>query len=429
LTPYFALLSVPLALSLLAAAQRQRRAGWPSLLLVFTLYLVFIGGRYQVGPDWPAYAGIHAEIRHQSLRDTLGEVEPLSYGLFWLAQDLGYGMYLSNVVAAAILLLGVLAFARQTPNPHLAIVIASPFVLFIIGMSAVRQSMAIGILFFLFSIWRRTGPILRLALIALASLFHVTAAVLVVLALPEWLLARPRALLERWWAPWQSRWQSRRQRRERRRRLRARTSRHSRWRRAARRAATRAAARPESTRPRAERGPLIRWGGRALIAGLVALAVYYSFIDNAVYRDAVDRYSATYIALDGPERVVSPGALPHLSLVLLPVLFLILQHRRIRPHLRMRGIVWAGALLSLANLPLFLISSTGASRMIVYFYFVPMMVYPAVALSYGRATAIRVLIALAIGGLHFGLLAVWLLYANNSWQYLPYQNLLALGRP
>jgi hypothetical protein len=34
----------------------------------------------------------------------------------------------------------------------------------------------------------------------------------------------------------------------------------------------------------------------------------------------------------------------------------------------------------------------------------------------------------AVGALHFAILAVWLLYANNAWQFLPYRNLLLLDR-
>ena len=185
MTPYFLLLSVPMLASMVVAIERRPRAvGWLWMLPVFALYLVFVGWRNWTGSDWYSYQAIHSRVLNQTFLETMSEAEPLSYGLFWLTRYFGYGFHLSNAIAAFIFLGGVFAFAMQTPNPFLAVVVASPFLVIVMGMSALRQSMAIGVLFLLFSIWRRTNLAVRLGLIGLAALFHLSAVVMAILAVP-----------------------------------------------------------------------------------------------------------------------------------------------------------------------------------------------------------------------------------------------------
>ena len=117
----------------------------------------------------------------------------------------------------------------------------------------------------------------------------------------------------------------------------------------------------------------------------------------------------------------------HMSLVLIPVFFFLAQHDRLVSWLRMRGLVWVGSLTSLLLIPLFFVSSEGVTRLTPYFYFVPMMIYPAAIWAYSRSVATRIFITIAIGALHIGILAIWLSYANHSPEYLPYRNLLFAG--
>ena len=83
----------------------------------------------------------------------------------------------------------------------------------------------------------------------------------------------------------------------------------------------------------------------------------------------------------------------------------------------MIGIFGALGLLALNT-----VSTTVASRLTLYFYFVPMMVYPALTLAFGKKNRnfIMTIIILA----HFAILTVWMLLGNHSIHYVPYRNLL-----
>jgi len=166
--PYFILLSLP---SLLALSKTEH-GGRGTYFFVFTSYVFFVGLRYHIGADWSGYLNIHDGLAGEPLVSVFEQSEPLSYLLFWFSENSGYEMLLSNIGAAAILMTGVLAFARRTVNPWLAVVAATPYLIIAFGMSGISQAMGVGVFLLGLSQWEKSSMVRRSVGIVIAALFH-----------------------------------------------------------------------------------------------------------------------------------------------------------------------------------------------------------------------------------------------------------------
>lgn len=144
---YWLLLAFP-SLFVLGASTRSamRRGGLAALgLAAFMLYYVLLAGlRYQTGGDWLNYQNIYDAIDGRGLGFAMTMTDPLFGLLNWISAELSLGMFPINFICPAILLAGVVSLARRTPNPWLAITLAVPYILIVIGFGYIRQAAAIG---------------------------------------------------------------------------------------------------------------------------------------------------------------------------------------------------------------------------------------------------------------------------------------------
>jgi hypothetical protein len=152
---------------------------------VFLIFVVIVGLRYRVGMDWANYEAIHSNMIRFSLGNVLSGSEPLSNTLFWISKRFSNGSLITNVAAAFILMFGVFSLARQTSDPWIAIVAATPYLVVVIGMSGIRQAMAMGVFLFALANWYRYSAAKRFIFIAIASLFHTSAIILACFAVFE----------------------------------------------------------------------------------------------------------------------------------------------------------------------------------------------------------------------------------------------------
>lgn len=325
-----------------------------SLLLWYTTfitYLLFIGLRYRVGPDWWQYSYIHTSLAYYNFWDIMFRPEPLSYFLFWLSETLGFHVYLSNIVAAAILMIGVLCFARRTASPWLALVAATPYFIVVVSMSGIRQSMAAGIMLFLLSRWERYSFLKRGLYILVAAMFHTSA------------LANNILLVTKLNIP-------------------------------------------------------LRY--KLFIGTLVLLMTFYLGSEVPLYADNVLQYRHRY--LEGNYSVESIGSLYHIAMIAFPALLGFIYKKRIADNVYNPTLLDFGLYASLAVFIINLFSSTVASRLTIYMYFVPMIVYPALVASAGPRTKLLAMFAVIM--FHFLILASWFTLGNVAFAYIPYQNIL-----
>ena len=165
--PYFVMIGIP---SLFALAGVRRRG--VLLLLVFLLFWLFVGYRFHVGTDWDGYVRIYEGNKLRPASELFYDREPGFKLLMWAGSHLGGGVILVNAVAALSFCWGVFAVAKRCVEPYLALVVAMPMLVVAFAMSATRQSLAVGIIFYLFATWDKRTTIGRMAFVFLATLFH-----------------------------------------------------------------------------------------------------------------------------------------------------------------------------------------------------------------------------------------------------------------
>src|SRR3954468_8016534 len=166
---YGAVLAIPLLLAWSPSASRGISIG---LLAYFLLLLVFIGLRYEIGPDWHAYLEMFLEYQYNGLAEVLAQKEPGFFALNKVSELLGYDLQGVIFVCALLFLVGVFAYAAQTASAWIALGVVTPSLIFVIGMSGIRQGAAIGIIYFLLARWTKFSFMTKVVVIVGAGTIH-----------------------------------------------------------------------------------------------------------------------------------------------------------------------------------------------------------------------------------------------------------------
>jgi hypothetical protein len=160
----------------------ENRSGSRSRLLLLMLFVVFcvlIGWRYDTGGDWGNYANYTEQVALQSLSATLSGGEA-GFGLVtWLSAWLGWDVYGSMIFCGVVLMYAVVRFAQRQPDSWLAVTAAVPYLIIVVGMGYIRQAAAIGFIM-LALLDFESGKRLRCGLyVILATLFHTSSLVVI----------------------------------------------------------------------------------------------------------------------------------------------------------------------------------------------------------------------------------------------------------
>jgi len=325
------------------APSSQTLAWW----LVWLFFSLAIGLRFEVGGDWFTYAR-HLELRSAtSLADVLLGSDPGYYLVNWLVAQAGGSIILVNTVCGMIVMAGVVRFARSQPLPWLALLVAVPYLIIVVGMGYTRQSVALGFLLLGLVSLRNRQMRWFVFWVMLGATFHKSA----VLMLPVAALA---ATSNRFWS--------------------------------------------------------VLW------VGLMSLVGGYLFVFDSAERLWTNYVEADYQSQGGLIRVLM-NAVP-------AVLFFVFQ-RSLRLLDSERKLWFWMSLMTLACIPLVLISSTATDRVALYLIPIQMFVFARLPLIVADSRQ-RGLITLAVVG-YYGLVqAVWLLFASHAFVWLPYRMVWAV---
>jgi len=161
-------------------------ASWWLITLGLSL---FIGLRHEVGGDWGNYVANLESIDPNSLSpngEGLGwlATRETVYRLFeWLGKKSGGDIYLVNLLCATLFAYGLARFCRSLPRPWLALAAAIPYLVIVVAMGYTRQGVAIGCAMAGFTALTHGQHLRFLFWVILAAGFHLTALVLLPLAL------------------------------------------------------------------------------------------------------------------------------------------------------------------------------------------------------------------------------------------------------
>jgi hypothetical protein len=144
---------------------------------------VLIGWRFEVGADWQSYVNHVYLAGSRGLGDVLTGSDPGYALLNWVAWHLGLGVYGVNIVCGGLFSIGLIVFCRQQPRPWLAMAVAMPYLVIVVAMGYSRQGVAIGLAMLGLAGLAQKSNLRFVAWIALATLFHKSAFILLPLAM------------------------------------------------------------------------------------------------------------------------------------------------------------------------------------------------------------------------------------------------------
>lgn len=165
---------------------------YPSIWIsCFILIVIFVGLRNNVGMDWNNYLWMIQRANFGGWLQSLAVAEPGYATLLFISGKMGWGIYGAYTMGTIIFTAGLFKYARTTPYPWIALAVAFPYLITVIAMSGARQAVAIGVLFWLFGQWYNTSLLYRAGLILLATSFHASAIVFLLLITSDMQIRKP----------------------------------------------------------------------------------------------------------------------------------------------------------------------------------------------------------------------------------------------
>lgn len=154
----------------------------PFVLLMIPFLTLVIGYRYEVGGDWFNYFNYLDGVAGLAFRETLSMSDPAYQVINWVSNEFGWGIFGINLISGLIFSIGLVLFCRDLSRPWLALVVAVPYLVIVVGMGYSRQGVALGLAMIGFLSLQK-GSMLRFVFwIMLAAAFHKTAVVLIPIA-------------------------------------------------------------------------------------------------------------------------------------------------------------------------------------------------------------------------------------------------------
>jgi hypothetical protein len=154
---------------------------------------LIIGYRFEVGGDWLNYLWNYLDARYLTLAELVSERGDPAYSLVTvISTQAEWDIYGINLICGGIFSAGLLVFCRSQPRPWLALLIAIPYLVIVVGMGYTRQAAAIGLLMLALVNLGRNKVAKFVFWLALGAAFHKSALII----LPIAILAKVR---NPWW--------------------------------------------------------------------------------------------------------------------------------------------------------------------------------------------------------------------------------------
>lgn len=149
-------------------------------ILLFIIYIAFIGLRFEVGGDWLQYIDILEVSKHQpwvGFEALVGD--PAYYWINKIAGTLGQEIYFVNLCVAVIYTSCLFTFCQRLKNPYLGLTVAFPYLTTVVAMGYTRQAGAIAFELLALGALESNRRINSILFFILALIFHKTAIFLI----------------------------------------------------------------------------------------------------------------------------------------------------------------------------------------------------------------------------------------------------------
>jgi hypothetical protein len=179
---YWAILILPALLGL-SPVKADHNLKTLILLMFGLMLIILIGFRHEVGGDWFRYLEITNKINigEFNLAQESGGIGYQS--VQWVSVNYLNGVYATNLICAIFFVFGLVRFCQNLPIPWLALFVSTPFLIVVVSMGYTRQAAAIGFLMWGLVDLMNGKRIPFVVSVLIASLFHITAVVMLPIAL------------------------------------------------------------------------------------------------------------------------------------------------------------------------------------------------------------------------------------------------------
>lgn len=335
------------ALSALTGGQggANRRGARYGLALLLIAFAVLIGARFEVGGDWVSYEEINEYIRHETLAASMSFGDPGFGFVSWVLSRVGLGAAGPSMFCGSVLIYGLWRFGKSLADPWLAVTAAVPYLLIVVGMGYVRQGAAIGFVLIALTQFEQGRVVHFLKWVGVATLFHVSA--ILVLPLAAFVVVRKRPI------------------------------------------------------------------------AFVPLAALGAALYVFLLAPRMDRFYENYVVAEYD----SSGAFVRLAMNAVPATIFLIYRKRFPVTEASRAFWTSVAVLSLALVALVLVSpaTTALDRIGLYCIPIQLFVFGNIGAVITRTIPGRRLVSIAAVTYYAGVLFIWLNYATNAENWIPYK--------
>lgn len=159
-----------------------RRIRLDSVWILTTLLLALMMGlRYRVGGDWFAYERMLEQARYMTFDQAVNRGDPGYWVINWIVGQAEGSLVRVNLIIGAIFSIGLVIYCRSLPRPWLAITVAFPYLILVVGMGYARQGVALALIMIGLVALGRGRFLWFVFWVMVAALFHKTAVVMIAL--------------------------------------------------------------------------------------------------------------------------------------------------------------------------------------------------------------------------------------------------------
>ena len=153
------------------------------------LFSIYIGLRNEIGCDWEGLKQFFYRDICNSSKNCLSTIEYLKYkeigftSINLLIRNLGGNFYISNYILSLFFVIPLIQFCATFKRPFLAILVSFPYLITVIGLGTIRQSISIAFLTLCINEINKNRLYRHFFYSFISSIFHYTSSIFIFLPL------------------------------------------------------------------------------------------------------------------------------------------------------------------------------------------------------------------------------------------------------